>query len=543
MNTHCIVAVSTVFTVANILYAQVPSSSQQPVAPSLKRIDLAGRKVVASWPNTNRMPPFVASPDSAHVAWVLARDGVTYLSIDGKEKVLGPSIRVATPQWSRDSKRVALKVWKGEEQSQFLDDKIGNWYETVQGGRFTSDYKFGYTGLKNGKWFQVADGAERQSIETSVDDVKAPVPAIYSTGNSKFLAIKGANKGKMWFVVNGKKQDEYDWVGEFYISPDGQHYAYVTQTNNIGVNKNSQQAYVVDGVLQQSFDEAGSGLGQPSWSPDGKMVAFPFKAGFLWFVGQQSLKLNGAPSPLRPYIKPEQSIEEFLKSRSAPATPNTGWHSEIDTLMWSPDSKQLAYIAKQGKKMLVVTNRQPGPIYDYISHFTPSPDGKRHAYIAWQAGKRQMIIDGKANKQYADVYAPLWSPDSKRIAYKAQTINQWIVVSDSQESEEYEKVGTLAWSPDSKHLAYAVTDEDAPTGVPDSYQWWKDMKAKQPNFGNKLVVDEVATDLLIDPLTDSYPTWADSKTLNVLMVRGNERNAGESTNNHYLDVLNLKIIN
>jgi len=92
-----------------------------------------------------------------------------------------------------------------------------------------------------------------------------------------------------------------------------------------------------------------------------------------------------------------------------------------------------------------------------------SPDSRRVAYIAEKAGEECAVIDGVAGKGYSSVHIDfrLFSPDSKRTAYRAVNYgenppagNKWFVVIDGEEGDEYQTADKVAFSPDSRHVAY-----------------------------------------------------------------------------------------
>jgi hypothetical protein len=51
----------------------------------------------------------------------------------------------------------------------------------------------------------------------------------------------------------------------------------------------------------------------------------------------------------------------------------------------------MAYVATLGKKMLAVVDGTEGKQYDYISGLAFSPDGKQVAYIA-KLGNKQLVV-------------------------------------------------------------------------------------------------------------------------------------------------------
>jgi Tol biopolymer transport system component len=146
---------------------------------------------------------------------------------------------------------------------------------------------------------------------------------------------------------------------------------------------------------------------------------------------------------------------------------------EIDkrTVVFSPDSKRLAYIAKKKKKSIVVVDGAAGKEYDNIVGFPLilfSPDSKRFAYIAEQGKNRLVVVDGEEGEKYTMTgMCVAFSPNSKRYAYYAAVEDEWFTVIDGVEGKRYDGVqpekerpgicpaGVTSpiFSPDSKRVA------------------------------------------------------------------------------------------
>ena len=113
----------------------------------------------------------------------------------------------------------------------------------------------------------------------------------------------------------------------------------------------------------------------------------------------------------------------------------------IDTsLMVSPDSRRLAYLAQHGDKWLVVVDGQEGKEYDGIGALLFSPDGQRVAYGAQHGAKWLVVVEGQEGKKYDGISegTPLFSGDSRRVAYGAQIGAKWLVVVDGQYGKIYD---------------------------------------------------------------------------------------------------------
>jgi len=231
----------------------------------------------------------------------------------------------------------------------------------------------------------------------------------------------------------------------FRISPDLKRLAYFNWSWG-------KQSVVVDGRQGKEYDDIG--YGALSFSPDSKRVAYVAGTAYKRFVvvdGQEGKHYDGI------------HIHYF-------AVPfgNTG----VPDLIFSPDSKHVAYIAAignkslymyidgTGEKMFSVVDDREGKHYDYVCSTIFSPDSKHLAYLAVKGDKHFIVVDVQEGKHYDSAHEPIFSPDSKRLAYIAETGGKKHIVVDDQEGKHYYQIGALIFSPDSKHIAYIATDTD-----------------------------------------------------------------------------------
>lgn len=148
-------------------------------------------------------------------------------------------------------------------------------------------------------------------------------------------------------------------------------------------------------------------------------------------------------------------------------------YSDIaEKLIFSADSKRLAYIAYQDQKLIAVVDGNEIDLYGEGSNRDPgiqgihslqfSPDSSHYAYVAdsYQAsGPEFVVVDGKQGKPYQNVNGITFSPDGKRIGYFADTNKGDFLVVDGQEGKRYEYIvsdNNLVFSPNSSRFAYTA---------------------------------------------------------------------------------------
>ncbi len=196
-------------------------------------------------------------------------------------------------------------------------------------------------------------------------------------------------------------------------------------------------------------------------SPNGRRVAYVARAGARAFVvvdGKEEKHYSAVGKEI-PYVTAEGP--EVL---------------HVGTPKFSPDSRRVAYVAREGKKWFVVVNGNEENPYDDVGGLTLifSPDSRRVAYAASVAGKQFVVVDGeKKEKPYEWIGALLFSPDSRRVAYRAGVGGRQVVVVDGKEEVPYDGVAQgegpgffpgswwvaidylyLRFSPDSRRVAY-----------------------------------------------------------------------------------------
>ncbi|HQJ09722.1 MAG TPA: hypothetical protein PLF54_12015, partial [Deltaproteobacteria bacterium] len=97
----------------------------------------------------------------------------------------------------------------------------------------------------------------------------------------------------------------------------------------------------------------------------------------------------------------------------------------------------------------------------FLASVIVSPDSKHIAYVARNAGKYFTVVDGKERTPYETIGkgTPIFTPDSKDIVYRARRDGKWFIVQGSKEMKAYKNVSVPIMSPDSKRMAYVALEE------------------------------------------------------------------------------------
>ena len=213
----------------------------------------------------------------------------------------------------------------------------------------------------------------------------------------------------------------------------------------------------IDGKNVQQLTKGIAQDSDPSWSPDGKRIAF-------W-----SDRGNGGM-----YVMNADGEDVRLLTNQPARLP-----------AWSPDGKQIAFYARppgvlgdiyvmdaDGNNIRQLTNRPDG----CDRHPTWSPDGKQIAFAA--AGRQDvdfdiyvMDTDGGNIRPLTDDRAsdndPAWSPDGEQIAFRSTRAGGGIYVMNANGKNVrrltfFEEDQHPAWSPDGKQIAFISLRDPIP---------------------------------------------------------------------------------
>ncbi len=327
----------------------------------------------------------VLSPDKKRMVYVATRDGSTFAVVDGVEQKAYYDIG-RTPIFSPDSKRVA------------------------------------YAAVLEDKWVIVVDGVQGEKCDEITE-------GLTFSSDSRQIAYAAGRDGKQFAVVNGVEQREYRRVHWVKFSPNGKRLAYEALKSN--------GKYII--VVDEAEGIEHNRVANHTFSPDSKRIAYIARHDNKWTV----------------VVDGVQGKERY---------------DRIHNIVFSPDSERLAYIGvrndrdfvgltgetfrlKRGDQMITVLMDEPqgkGQC-DRIYGLVFSPDSKRLAYAAIRDGRHFAVVDGIEQEKYDGIGMPAFSPDSKHIVYSAKHEAKWLLVVDGVEGAEYDNLlenvsfGTLDW--------------------------------------------------------------------------------------------------
>jgi tricorn protease-like protein len=194
--------------------------------------------------------------------------------------------------------------------------------------------------------------------------------------------------------------------GQASWSPDGRQIAFVSERDAIGV-ENPYNIYVMnaDGSAQTRLTFCNSDactLSDPSWSPDGRQIAFAQFPGFIYVMNADG---------------------------SSPTQLTYGATLERDP-SWSPDGRQIAFTGVDGDLEIYVMNADGSAPRQLTNNSfrdiaaSWSPDGSKIVFQSERDGNAEIYVmnaDGSSQTRLTNNPgsdgSPTWSPDGRQIAF------------------------------------------------------------------------------------------------------------------------------
>ena len=239
-------------------------------------------------------------------------------------------------------------------------------------------------------------------------------------------------------------------VREPRISPEGDWVAYTVSSADTAEDQNHHAVWMTswDGTRTVRLTNSKQGESAPSWSPDGRWLAF----------------LSSRDD--------EHTQLWLLDRRGGEGRKVTTLQSDVDDYVWAPDGHRVALVAEDPD---TAKPKTPAPIVIDRFQFKQDESGylskrRRHLYVVdIETGKATLLTPG----DYDDLL-PAWSPDGKSLAFvskrrpDADRDNNWdVYVMEAVPGATPRQLTTFegpdddpdyesrpAWSPDGRSIAY-----------------------------------------------------------------------------------------
>ncbi len=252
------------------------------------------------------------------------------------------------------------------------------------------------------------------------------------------------------------------------ISPDGQRIAFVVTTIDDQEHEYRSSIWMVspDGGEAWRFTMGASNTTSPSWSPDGRWLAF---------VSEREGELPSKDDKEHKKNSKGKSQVWVIPTNGGEARQLTYTQHGASQPVWSPDSKHLIYSATVGPADEESGEGKRLPKARVIDRLWYRQDGvgfiyerRRHFFlIDVTGGEPQQITDGDW-----DDNDPAWSPDGTRIAFTSNRVedrDRWryfgadlyiLAIHDGEAGElrcltdSTRSCYSPSWSPDGKTIAF-----------------------------------------------------------------------------------------
>jgi TolB protein len=218
------------------------------------------------------------------------------------------------------------------------------------------------------------------------------------------LKVMSPDSGTSITIVDGLAGSS---VGQISWSPDGRRLAFAAVRAEAVVSPSRLYVAEADGSGFRLLGDEGLAGFEPAWSPDGRQLVF----------------MRLAPTPGLWLIRPDGSDAH-------PLTKGTGFSWEFWNAQWSPDGSQLVYLSGAGGHQVWTvdadgTNERQLVSWNYDAWWPSwSPDGSRIAFVEAvppidegrfvvvdRDGSNPVVLDGPS----IDGNTPIWSPDGTKV--------------------------------------------------------------------------------------------------------------------------------
>jgi hypothetical protein len=339
----------------------------------------------------------IFSRNGARLVYAAQRGYKYFVVLDEVEDPAFSNIFVKTIAMSADGSRLAYIAEDSGQPLVVLDGK-------VQECRFEPWITAPFLSA-NGKRFAFIerDRANRK-MRMVIDGQPAPfqdgiaLTSFQFSEDGKRYAYTAFMGNKCLRVIDDQPGEMFDLVGiDFVFSPDTKHTAYMG-------TRSGKRYLVMDGAIKHGL--AGLVDHSITFSPDSQRLAMAVQRS----DGTVAVQLDGKVGPAFSMIGGAWIGDNKLSNvRQHPGGLAIYHHSK---LLFSPDSKRLAYSAGKGGKVFLVVDGQADSPCDAVGYFAFSSDSKHILCLTRTEERCFILVDGVKRASYDVVPAgPVFRDD------------------------------------------------------------------------------------------------------------------------------------
>lgn len=297
-------------------------------------------------------------------------------------------------------------------------------------------------------------------------------------GQHLAFVVRRAQRFTVW--LDGVEGPAYEKIlSPLLFSPVGGRLAYVAR------KADATMVVVLDG--KEVGTDQGFKPGQFGFSPDGKRFAYEMSHPTNEFVSLPPYSVPAEWADITQAPPPPADVKSIVLHGFTPRSvvldgqAGRGYASvATPTLLFSPDSKHLAYVAvpvttknpTKGPGLVVLDGVETRVYDDVFSDLVFSPDSRRLAFVVLKQGKKHVVIcncplegsgEGQVGRAYDRIVEGLtFTPDSKQVVYRAEREGKWLLAVDEQETipPGAKKFDNPIFSPDSQRQAIHISRGD-----------------------------------------------------------------------------------
>lgn len=368
------------------------------------------------------------SPDGSHVAYVVKKDGKSFIYRDSKMSKAYDEVKNLI--YRTESSDLVFIARSADKEFVVSNADEGAKFDSIGPISFAPDGRILYAATKNDKAFIVSGKQASGPID---------LPQTIVTGNSD-----GKRLAYIDFNAAAKKGNVRVCSAELNDCRDGGKYDLVAMLKSD--QSHTRMAYIAgkNGKMTLvSFDANRTELSEKEEQWFDEVFLFGLSEGgeHLSFLARRG--------------------DKTMLVRDGAETPTPNFDMPLD-LVVSKNGRTIVTGVIKDKVIAVVDGKEAGKDYSEINTVSFSADGVSYAFAALIGTNNNIVVNGTTGPSFERVVTPRFAPDGSRVAYRArQSGERFVVVADKdgrtiREHPHYEAVWDLVFSPDGKYVGYGV---------------------------------------------------------------------------------------